>query len=104
MTDIIMPKMGDAMTEGKVLRWYKKAGEAVKKGEPALVLTRVRALQQVAINELAREPDPQPAAGPRVIVVARRYEIVEGPVQVGERDVHRDASDRQLFAGRLLAP
>ena len=29
-----MPKMGDAMTEGKVLRWYKKSGDAVKKGEP----------------------------------------------------------------------
>ncbi len=34
--DIIMPKMGDAMTEGKVVRWYKKAGDAVKKGEPLL--------------------------------------------------------------------
>lgn len=36
MAEIIMPKMGDAMTEGKVVRWYKKAGEAVKKGEPLL--------------------------------------------------------------------
>src|SRR5207253_4983414 len=34
MAEIIMPKMGDAMTEGKVVRWYKQAGEAVKKGEP----------------------------------------------------------------------
>src|SRR4051794_8782848 len=34
MAEIIMPKMGDAMTEGKVLRWYKKAGDLVKKGEP----------------------------------------------------------------------
>ena len=34
MAEIIMPKMGDAMTEGKVLRWYKKAGDVVKKGEP----------------------------------------------------------------------
>ncbi len=34
--DIIMPKMGDAMSEGKVIRWYKKAGDAVKKGEPLL--------------------------------------------------------------------
>jgi len=34
VSEIIMPKMGDAMTEGKVVRWYKKAGEAVKKGEP----------------------------------------------------------------------
>src|SRR3954470_22514749 len=36
MADIIMPKMGDAMTEGKVVRWYKKSGDAVKKGEPLL--------------------------------------------------------------------
>src|SRR6185436_12595647 len=33
MAEIIMPKMGDAMTEGKVVRWYKKPGDAVKKGE-----------------------------------------------------------------------
>ncbi len=36
MAEIIMPKMGDAMTEGKVIRWYKKAGDPVKKGEPVL--------------------------------------------------------------------
>jgi pyruvate dehydrogenase E2 component (dihydrolipoamide acetyltransferase) len=36
MAEIIMPKMGDAMTEGKVIRWYKKAGDPVKKGEPLL--------------------------------------------------------------------
>ncbi|MEA2491583.1 MAG: hypothetical protein QOH21_3375, partial [Acidobacteriota bacterium] len=31
-----MPKVGDAMSEGKIVRWYKKAGDAVKKGEPVL--------------------------------------------------------------------
>ncbi|HEV7920607.1 MAG TPA: dihydrolipoamide acetyltransferase family protein [Thermoanaerobaculia bacterium] len=36
MAEIIMPKMGDAMSEGKVVRWYKKPGDAVKKGEPLL--------------------------------------------------------------------
>ena len=36
MVEIIMPKMGDAMTEGKVVRWYKKSGDVVKKGEPLL--------------------------------------------------------------------
>ncbi|HUF16878.1 MAG TPA: dihydrolipoamide acetyltransferase family protein [Thermoanaerobaculia bacterium] len=36
MGEIIMPKVGDAMTEGKVVRWYKKAGDAVKVGEPVL--------------------------------------------------------------------
>jgi pyruvate dehydrogenase E2 component (dihydrolipoamide acetyltransferase) len=33
MAEIIMPKAGDAMTEGKVVRWYKQPGDAVKKGE-----------------------------------------------------------------------
>ncbi|MFZ2492752.1 MAG: biotin/lipoyl-containing protein, partial [Thermoanaerobaculia bacterium] len=36
MAEIIMPKVGDAMSEGKVVRWYKKSGDAVKKGEPIL--------------------------------------------------------------------
>ena len=34
MADIIMPKMGDAMTEGKVLTWRKKVGDTVAQGEP----------------------------------------------------------------------
>src|SRR5436309_14471249 len=29
-----MPKMGDARTEGKVLKWKKRPGEPVAKGEP----------------------------------------------------------------------
>jgi pyruvate dehydrogenase E2 component (dihydrolipoamide acetyltransferase) len=33
MAELIMPKAGDAMTEGKVVRWYKQPGDAVKKGE-----------------------------------------------------------------------
>ena len=36
MPEIIMPKVGDAMTEGKVVRWYKQAGDKVTKGEPVL--------------------------------------------------------------------
>lgn len=34
MPDIIMPKMSDAMEEGKVLRWIKQQGDQVEKGEP----------------------------------------------------------------------
>ncbi|MEX0766446.1 MAG: dihydrolipoamide acetyltransferase family protein [bacterium] len=32
--DVIMPKMGDAMTEGKVLKWHKRPGDQVRQGEP----------------------------------------------------------------------
>ncbi len=34
MKTVEMPKMGDTMEEGKILRWLKKEGDAVKKGEP----------------------------------------------------------------------
>ena len=33
MTDVIMPKMGDAMEEGTLVEWLKKDGEKVKSGE-----------------------------------------------------------------------
>ncbi|MFA6955769.1 MAG: dihydrolipoamide acetyltransferase family protein [Thermoanaerobaculia bacterium] len=36
MGEIIMPKMGDAMTEGRVVRWHKKSGDKVTKGEAVL--------------------------------------------------------------------
>jgi pyruvate/2-oxoglutarate dehydrogenase complex dihydrolipoamide acyltransferase (E2) component/uncharacterized OsmC-like protein len=37
MTTIQMPKLGHTMTEGKVIRWHKQPGEAVRQGE--LILT-----------------------------------------------------------------
>jgi pyruvate dehydrogenase E2 component (dihydrolipoamide acetyltransferase) len=33
MKTVEMPKMGDSMEEGKILRWIKKEGDPVKKGE-----------------------------------------------------------------------
>ena len=34
MKTVEMPKMGDTMEEGKILRWLKQVGDPVKKGEP----------------------------------------------------------------------
>jgi pyruvate dehydrogenase E2 component (dihydrolipoamide acetyltransferase) len=34
MKTVDMPKMGDTMEEGKILRWIKQEGDAVAKGEP----------------------------------------------------------------------
>ena len=33
MAEVIMPKMGDAMTEGVLLQWLKQDGETVKAGD-----------------------------------------------------------------------
>ncbi|MDP9363249.1 MAG: lipoyl domain-containing protein, partial [Chloroflexota bacterium] len=34
MPTVIMPKMGDAMEEGTLLRWLKEVGQEVAEGEP----------------------------------------------------------------------
>ncbi|MBV9231313.1 MAG: 2-oxo acid dehydrogenase subunit E2 [Chloroflexi bacterium] len=34
MKTVEMPKMGDTMEEGKILRWLKKEGDQVKRGDP----------------------------------------------------------------------
>jgi len=36
VTEVIMPKMGDTMTKAKIVKWLKKEGEKVAKGEPLL--------------------------------------------------------------------
>ena len=36
VTEVIMPKLGETMEKGKIIRWLKKEGERVEKGEPLL--------------------------------------------------------------------
>lgn len=36
--DVILPRIDPEMTEGTIVKWYKKTGECVKKGEALFVL------------------------------------------------------------------
>jgi len=51
--DVVMPQLGETVTEGTVTRWYKKAGDAVKADEP---------LFDVETDKVSSEI-PAPAAG-----------------------------------------
>ena len=67
MPEVIMPKAGDAMTEGKVIKWYKQPGDAVKKGEPvAEIAYRVQraCLDQLdaPVERVTSEDVPMPYA------------------------------------------
>src|SRR5438552_8756992 len=68
--EIIMPKMGDAMTEGKVIRWYKKAGDKMAKGELVVEMESdkvnldLEAEQEETLSELqAQEGEVVPVVG-----------------------------------------
>jgi len=49
--DVIMPQLGETVTEGTVANWYKKVGDAVKADEPLFevetdkVTTEIRRLR-----------------------------------------------------------
>lgn len=42
-----MPKMGDTMTKGKIVKWLKKEGEKVAKGEPLLEIETDKVMIEV---------------------------------------------------------
>jgi pyruvate dehydrogenase E2 component (dihydrolipoamide acetyltransferase) len=60
---VVMPKLGLTMTEGKILRWLKKEGEWVEKGEPLLeiltekIATEVESPGQGFLAKLLHHPD-----------------------------------------------
>lgn len=44
---IIMPKLGETMEEGEIIKWLKREGEEVKKGEPLLEIATDKANMEV---------------------------------------------------------
>lgn len=44
---IIMPKLGETMEEGEIIRWLKKEGDEVKEGEPLLEIATDKANMEV---------------------------------------------------------
>ena len=83
---INMPKLGMDMEEGTLLRWLKKAGEAVKKGEPiAEIETDKSAMEIEAPNDgvllctYCKEEDTVPINTPIAAIGA----VGEQPPAVG---------------------
>ncbi|MCX8050534.1 MAG: 2-oxoglutarate dehydrogenase, E2 component, dihydrolipoamide succinyltransferase, partial [Chlorobi bacterium] len=37
--DVVMPKMGESVQEGKILRWVKKVGDRVERDEVLLEIS-----------------------------------------------------------------
>ena len=87
MNEIIMPKMGDAMTEGKVVRWYKKMGEPVKKGEPVVEIETdkvnldLEAEQDGTIGEVAANQGQMVPVGGRLATIVGAGEASPEPAR-----------------------
>jgi pyruvate dehydrogenase E2 component (dihydrolipoamide acetyltransferase) len=72
-TPIVMPQMGESITEGTIVRWIKKVGDAVERDEP---------LFEISTDKVDAEI-PSPAAGILTAITAREGETVSVDAVVG---------------------
>lgn len=72
-TEIVMPQMGESITEGTVSKWLKAVGDAVEKDEPLLEISTDKVDAEV----------PSPVAGKLLEIRVREGETVEVGAVVG---------------------
>jgi len=73
---VVMPKMGESISEGTVLRWLKKEGDTVKKDEPILEISTDKVDTEV----------PSPFAGVLTKIVAQEKQTVAVGATLGYVD------------------
>ena len=67
IVDVVMPKMGESITEGTILEWYKKVGDVIEKDETLL---------EIGTDKVDSEI-PSPASGTVSELLANSNDIVE---------------------------
>src|SRR3972149_3031546 len=73
--DVIMPQLGETVTEGVVTRWYKKVGDAVKADEMLFdvetdkVSTEIPAPASGVVAEILVEEGATAKVGSRLAVI-----------------------------------
>jgi len=90
-TPIVMPQMGESITEGTIVRWIKKVGDAVERDEP---------LFEISTDKVDAEI-PSPAAGILTAITVKEGETVSVDAVVGTIG---DAGDAQVEAPPPPAP
>ena len=65
--DVVMPKMGESITEGTILEWYKKVGESIEKDETLL---------EIGTDKVDSEI-PSPASGVIEEILAEPNDVID---------------------------
>lgn len=89
-TNVVMPKMGESISEGTILRWLKKEGDAVEKDEPILEISTDKVDTEV----------PSPVAGTLLKILAQEKQTVN----VGEPIASIGASGEAVASPTPITP
>ena len=80
--DIVMPKMGESITEGTIIEWRKKVGDIVEMDEILL---------EIGTDKVDSEI-PSPAAGTIVEILAKPNDIMEVGTVIAKVETDSDAA------------
>ena len=74
MPDVQMPRLSDSMETGKIIRWLRREGEEVKKGEPLVEIESDKAnieVEAYASGRLSKILVPEGESAPIGAVIAQ---------------------------------
>ena len=84
MPEVIMPKMGDAMEEGTLLKWLKSEGEEVSEGDPIAEIETDKVTLELEAEDsgtlaqlIASEGDEVPVGGAIAFIAGEGEEVPE---------------------------
>ncbi|MGE0542385.1 MAG: biotin/lipoyl-containing protein [Dehalococcoidia bacterium] len=103
MPAVIMPKLGDSMEEGTLVRWLKTVGDVVVADEPLAEIETDKATVELpaetggTIAQLLVTEGAAVSVGAAIAVILEPGELVDAPPPAGNtNDVHRQASPADL--------
>ena len=91
---VLMPKMGESITEGKIVRWHKKAGEKIDRDEVLLEISTDKVdteIPSAAAGVLSKVlVQEQETAEVGTVIAYIETDAGEGTVVANERPEHED--------------
>ncbi|NOY05617.1 MAG: 2-oxo acid dehydrogenase subunit E2 [Chlorobi bacterium] len=81
--DVVMPKMGESITEGKILKWLKQPGDKVEKDETLLEISTDKVDTEV----------PSPVSGILVEILVPENEVVEVDTKIARIETSEEEID-----------
>lgn len=110
---VLMPKIGLTMTEGKVVEWKKKEGDRVEKGEALFVFEtekttfEVEAPESGILSKILVKTDETVPVGAVVVLIVGPGEVGEAPPEkpgeVVRKETERPAEVWRATGGRVRA-
>src|SRR5215210_3781303 len=104
---VTLPRLGQGMESGTIVRWLKAEGDKVEKGEPLYELDTEKVTQEVeadasgvVLRILAREGEEVPVGKPVAVIGEQGEEVAESPNGDSARTVATEEPREEGSPGR----